>query len=389
MARIMVGSYVVCYPVGGYLSWTLQWLIGFQRLGHDVYLVEKSGSWPNACFDLSKGVMSDDCSYGIATVSALLAPFGLENKLCFVDAARRYYGLMREQIEAVFRSADLFVDISGGLFLPLHDTWFAEAAHSRLRVCVDGEPGYAQMMMEKRLGEGQVIPSYDYYYSVGGNIGTAKSTAPAAGKQWRAVFDPVNLDLFPMQPIEPDARFTTVMAWQSHKPIEFNGKTYGQKDIEFAKFIELPRLTSVPLEIAVAGKNVPINRLMEHGWRVRDSHAATMSFDSFREYIRGSKGEFTVCKNVFVDTNSGWFSDRSAAYLASGRPVVMQDTGFSDHLPCGDGLFAVRTVEEAAAALEEINRDHERHSRAARELAAEYLDTSNVLGKFLGELGLA
>jgi hypothetical protein len=332
--------------------------------------------------------MSDDCSSGFAAVNSLLDRFGLGNRLCFVDAARRYHGLSQGQVDAVFSSADLFVDISGGLFQPLADTWASEAATAGLRVCVDGEPGYSQIRMEDRLKEGEELPVYDYYYTVGRNLGTEKSTAPTVGKQWHPLFDPVNVDLFPGEPADPGAPFTTVMAWQSHKPVQFNGATYGQKDVEFAKFMDLPRMTASPMEIAVSGKDIPVADLTSAGWRIKNSHAVTSTFDSFVQYIRDSKGEFTVCKNVFVATNSGWFSDRSAAYLAAGRPVVMQETGFSQHLPCGRGLFAVHTIEEAASAIEEINRDYNRHSRWARQLAREYLAANVVLGKFLGELGL-
>ncbi|MBU2648384.1 hypothetical protein KKI24_27005, partial [bacterium] len=311
MAKIIVGSYVVCYPVGGYLSWTLQWLIGFQRLGHDVYYVEKCGSWEYSCFDLLKGILGNDCSSGVAALSALLSRFNLKDKCCFVDASRNFHGLQRGDVTSIFKSADLFVDISGDLFFDLEDTWDIEALDSGLRVCVDGEPGYAQMRMEKKLAQGEELPAYDYYYTVGRNVGTEKSTSPTVDKLWRPTFDPIDIDLFQVKNIKNDAPFTTVMAWQSHKPVEFKGKTYGQKDVEFAKFMDLPQMSSVPLEISVAGKNVPNKQLNDYGWRVKDSHAVTVSFDSFRDYINASKGEFTVCKNVFVETNSGWFSDRS------------------------------------------------------------------------------
>ncbi len=158
--------------------------------------------------------------------------------------------------------------------------------------------------------------------------------------------------------------------------------------VDSGKFMALPGQTTASLEIAVSGKNVPNAQLMDAGWRIRDAHDVTLSFDSYAEYIRASKGEFSVSKNVFVATNSAWFSDRSAVYLASGRPVVLQDTGFSAHLPCGQGLFAVRTVEEAAAAINEINGNYERHSSWAHDIAVEYLDATKVLGRFLCELGL-
>jgi hypothetical protein len=383
MARIVVTSYAMRFPLGGYLSWVLQWLVGFHRLGNDVYFVEMSG-WSNNCYDPSKDVMSDDCSYGITVFNGLLSRFGLQDKWCFADSVGNYYGLSRERVRAVFESADLFVDMGV-------NEWVDEASKAKLKVFIDGEPAYTQMRWQQSLEEGEQLPQYDFYYTVGKNIGTSASTSPTAGKRWCPIFDPVNVDLFNCHLTDENARFTTVMSWRAHKPIKFNGTIYGQKDVEFEKFIELPRLTNIPLEIAVGGagrESVPTRRLKRIGWHIRSALTASKTYDVFLNYIQNSKGEFSVCKNVFVATNSGFFSERTAAYLASARPAVVQDTGFSDHLPCGRGLFAVRTAREAADAIGEISSDYRRHSRWARELAFEYLDTSRVLRDFLVELGI-
>jgi hypothetical protein len=177
------------------------------------------------------------------------------------------------------------------------------------------------------------------------------------------------------------------MNWQSHALLQYHGTTYGQKDLEFPKFIALPGLVDATMEVAVSG-SVPAAELQRCGWRVSRAQAATRSYDAFGEYIARSAAEFSVCKNVFVATHSGWFSDRSAAYLAAGRPVVMQETGFSHHLPCGAGLCAVNTLAEAADAIAAIRGDYARHSAAAREIAAAHLDSRIVLPRLLRELGL-
>src|SRR5437867_5474542 len=220
MARIVVGTYVVRFPIGGYLSWVLQWLLGFRQLGHDVHLVEKSG-WENSCYDPRTDTMSDDCSYGTAAVAALLERFGLRDHWCFVDAHDCYYGMSRARVESIFDSADLFVDMG------THGTWIGswldEAARTQCRVLVDGDPAYTQMEMETTLASGDALPSYDFYYTVGLNIGTARSNAPTAGKQWHPICDPVVVGLFDSKTPAIDAPFTTVMAWQPYKPIEFNG----------------------------------------------------------------------------------------------------------------------------------------------------------------------
>lgn len=373
---------MVRYPLGGMLSCVLQWLAGFKQLGHDVYFVEQA-DYSNACYDPAKNVMGDDCAFGTAAVDALLAKYDLQARWCFVDVQGSYYGLSSARVSDILRSADLFVDMG------THGAWLAQAKRAGRRIFVDGEPGFRQMRMEHALAAGKALPEYDDYYTTGLNVGTERSTAPTALRRWRAIPNVVAVSLFRPHPVERGAPFTTVMNWRSHKPVEFRGTTYGQKDVEFEKFIDLPRATSVALEVAVAGASVPAARLRAAGWRLRDATEVSRSFESFQDYVARSRGEFSVCKHVFVATNSGWFSDRSGAYLASGRPVVMQDTGFSDCLPSGRGLLAVRTAEEAAAAIGEICGDYARHSAWARELAEEYLDAPKLLKKLLSDLGVS
>jgi len=382
MARILVGSYMVRYPLGGMMSWSLQWLVGLHRLGHEVILVEKS-TYPGSCYDPVRQVTADDFTYGFKTVAELLGRFGLRDRICYVDYAGAYHGMTRNRVEELFRTADLFLDLG------THGAWLEEAQRSGTTTAlVDGEPGYTQIKMEKLVVNGQTVPRYDFYFSNGANIGTPRSTAPTAGKLWQGVFNPVVTELFPVTSPPAEAAFTTVMNWQSHPPLEFEGRAYGQKDVEFARFMDLPARVTVPMEVAVSGQNVPASELEHAGWRVGDAQQRTISFDSYRDYIGSSRGEFSVCKNVFVALRTGWFSDRSAAYLASGRPVVLQDTGFSEHLPAGKGLFAVNSAEEAAAAITEIQSDYDLHARQARRIAEEHLSSRHVLGGFLRSLNI-
>jgi hypothetical protein len=380
MARLIVSTYMVRYPLGGVLWWALQWLEGLQDLGHEVFVVEKA-NYPNACFDPVNRIMTDDGSHGLTTVSALLQDIGLAHRLCFVDYGDRYFGLSRSAIEAIFRSADVLIDIGN------HGAWLPEA-ESCARVVVDGEPGYTQMKLAAAEAAGTAVPRYDHYFTNGANIGTERCDAPTAGRNWLHVFNPVSTRRVRPRVPPSGAPFTTVMNWQSHEPLQFGGRTYGQKDVEFHKFMRLPRQVRADVEVAVTGSKAPIAALRENGWRVSDAHAVTASVESYRRYIEASTGEFSVCKNVFVATGCGWFSDRSAAYLACGRPVVIQDSGIRDHLPCGEGLFAVRSSEEAAEAIDRITADYARHSAAARRLAEEHLDTAVVLKKCLSQIGI-
>jgi hypothetical protein len=349
-------------------------------LGHDVYLVEKSSGWD--CFDPGPNLMGHDASHGLRVVDDLLARNGLAGRYCFVDAAGAHFGADEGGVRELFRTADLYVDAG------CHGTWAEQAAHSGRRVLVDLEPAYNQMRIARELIEGRPQPEYDAYYTNGMNIPRRHSIVPDCGVSWRTVFNPVSTTHAAVSPPAPGAPFTTVMNWQAHGLMVHRGEEYGQKDREFPKFLNLPRRVSAPLEIAVSGKNVPFQDLAAAGWRVRSAHEATATFDQYHDYIRLSAGEFSVAKNVFVKTRGGWFSDRSAAYLASGRPVVLQETGFSEHLPCGEGLFAVEDEDQAAAAIDRILTDPARHARRAREIAVEYLDTRVVLRKFLHENGL-
>ena len=209
-------------PGGRVSLWVLQWLVGFQRLGYEVYFAEKSDRG-SGCFDPSRNLTSNDCSYGTAVLNSLLARFGLQDHWCFVDGAGTYHGLSRKRIEEVFQTANLFVDMGS------HGAWLPEAEHTGLRVLVDGEPGWRQMKMEMSLAAGESLAEYDFYYTVGQNIGTPHSRAPTAGKCWRHVYDPVNVDLFPDTPPPTNAPFTTVMSWQAHEPLHYQGTEYRAK----------------------------------------------------------------------------------------------------------------------------------------------------------------
>lgn len=381
MATIVLSSYVFRYPVGGVLSSNLQFLTGFRRLGHDVILVEKAG-YEDSCFDPVRAITSDDCSYGIRTVDRLLARHGLAGRWCYVAADGSYHGLSRGEIERIIAGADLFIDRGA------HHTWDDESSEVPLRVLLDPDPGHRQVGLERARQRGTDDASYDAYYTYGHNIGTPRSPAPTAGRSWGHVFHPVDTSLYRRRPLPADGAFTTVMNWRSLPSAHFDGRTYGMKDVEFAAFEPLPTMVDVPLEVAVEGRNVPVARLQAQGWRLTSALQVTRSFESFSEYITASLGEFSVVKEIYAGLNVGWFSDRSAAYLAHGRPVVVQANGISGHLPVGEGLFEVADVSEAAEAISRIAREPERHAAEARRLAEHYLDTSVVLARFLAQLGI-
>lgn len=372
---------MVRYPLGAMMSWVVQYLAGFKKAGHDVYFVEKFG-YPDSCFHPLENVMNNDCSYGVKMVNDLLSTFDLDKNWCFADYHGEYHGMDKTAVEALFERADVYIDMGAG------NGWEEERRLCACSVLIDGEPGYTHIHRAGSLEMGIPYPLYDHYYSVGYNVGKPGNKIPAGGINWKYIHDPVDTEMFKVLPPPADAPFTTLMNWQSHRTIHYKGRDYGQKDLEFLKFLDLPGSSSTCFELAVAGKNAPQDLLQSHGWKVIRAHDTTITFQVFMDYIARSKAEFSVCKNVFVALQAGLFSDRSAAFLAAGRPVIMQDTGFSDHLPCGTGLFAVNNLQEARAAVQEIESDWKKHSLAARAIALEYLDTSVVLNQFLKEIGI-
>ena len=360
MATIILTSYMIRHPLGGVLASNLQLIWGFTRLGHEVYVFEPAG-YPRSCFDPIKYESTDDCRYGVAASSKILNETVAPGRLCYVDAEGWYHGLGREEFLQVFRKCDLFIDRGD------HRVWVEESSRVPVRVLIDPDPGYRQIKMHNEAAQGAPLPRYDAYYTYGARIADGSSPTPTAGLDWRHMFHPVDTPrLRPSAPVE-NAAFTTIMNWTSHKAVQYGGASYGMKDAEFSKFLALPTMTPATLEVAVE---------------------ASLTLESYLDYIRGSAGEFSVVKEVYRALAVGWFSDRSAAYLSLGRPVVIQDNGLKGLLPTGEGLFLVDTVEEAADAIARIRTEPLRHAQAARRIAVEYLDAGKVLIGFLRELGL-
>ena len=374
--RIIVGTYAFRYPLGGMVSWNFQWVIGLKRLGHDVYVFEAS-NYDYAWFDPVQGVVENDARPGLTALMPLLQQHDLQEKYYLRQTDGTSFGLSDADANALLRDADLFIDLGTfGVFQHQFEGQYGPTVY------IDGEPGYTQMreILGKHKGE---MVDYRRYYSNGAALEHGGYIGPDADKFWWHVWNPVVCDLFAdIGPPPENAPVTTVMNWTSHDPLIFEGRTWRQKDVEFDKFIDLPARISVPAEVAV-GNSPPVERLRASGWRVIGGMEATASYEIYRDYIASSLAEFSVCKEGYVALNTGWFSDRSAAYLGAGRPVVMQDTGFGQFLPTGEGLFAAATLDEAVSAIDAIASDPQRHCAAAREIAREHLDGAVVLPRFL------
>lgn len=255
-------------------------------------------------------------------------------------------------------------------------------------VFVDIDPGYPQMWRE--LGLADMFEGHDQFVTIGENIGRDDCAIPDCGLDWITTPPPVILEAWPFTP--GGTAFTTVATWRNpYGTVTWNGETYGSRVHEFRKFAELPRLVDAEFELALAIDAAEVDDLAlldRNGWRLVDPTRVAGTAASYRSYIQGSRAEICVAQSMYVATRSGWLSDRSLCYLASGKPVLAQDTGFSDNYPVGEGLVSFSTLEEAATGVEEIERNYERHSRAARELAEQHFDSRKVISRLLERLGV-
>jgi len=296
------------------------------------------------------------------------------------------WGLGPRDLFEIAEAADLLINISG------HLAWEALLRRFRRKAYIDIDPGFTQYW-HAAGSPGAKLAGHDYYFTIGENIGTSACDIPTGGLRWRRTRQPVVLEQWPVSAEGRPDRFTTVASWRGpYGSIQHRGKTLGLKVHEFRKFIALPQQSPQTFEIALnihPADERDLELLRRYGWRLIDPKAAVPDPLSFRRYVQTSGAEFSVAQGIYVDTESGWFSDRTVRYLASGKPALVQDTGFSRNYPTGEGLVAFRTLEEAAKGAEQIVRDYEKHCQAAHAIAADYFDSDRVLGRLLEEVGVA
>lgn len=375
--RIVVTGYVVRCPLGGMAWHHLQYVLGLARLGHHVTFVEDSDDVPWSCYDPTRGVTDEDPTYGLSFAERIMRQLCLD-RWAYYDAHRdRWHGPAAETVARLCSEADLLLDL--GLVNPPRP-WTIEIP---LAITVDTDPVFNQIRHLNDTSQRLRAERADVHFTFAERVGRHDAYLPNDGFAWKPTRQPVVLDAWPVVPASATGPFTTVMQWDSYPALEHEGRRFGMKSDSFAPFMELPRRTRVPLELALGTRDAPRNELEAAGWRLRNPLVPTADPWTYRRYLRGSRGELTVSKHGYVVARTGWFSERSANYLAGGRPVIAQDTGFSDVLPTGDGLFAFSTIDEAAAALEEVDADHERHCRVAREIAIEFFDSRKVLTRLL------
>ena len=367
---------MIRFPVGGFVWHHFQYLAGLDDLGHEVIYFEDYG-WKESCYDPSGDVTSDDPAYGIAYLLNLCQRYGLAIRWCFLAQDGTAHGMSREELADCCRDSDIYLDLSNVNSIP-------ESSLCRRRVLVDTDPVFTQIGV---LGSAP-LSDYDVFFTFGENVHQHGCTMPTADRTWLPTRQPVLVRLWPVEKSHPDAPLTTVTSWDTrdrwHK-----GRVFGGKAREFGPFFTLPNDTGEVMEIAlsiepkISDPQTVLEQLTNGGWRVRNAIEVTRTPICYQQYLAASRAEFSVAKNGYVATRCGWFSERSAAYLASGRPVVLQDTGFSNFLPCGQGLLAYRNRDEAITAIKRVRDEHDAHCRTARTLAEEFFDSRRVLTQLL------
>lgn len=384
--RIVVVGAVACNPYAGMAWMHMQIAAGLRRLGHNAYYFETSSTWP---YDPIRNTNVNDSDYAVGYLKRVAEGFELGDcwayRRSYSDKA--WFGLSREKGEDLLAHADLVLNVAGA-------TRFAEEGLKVGRLVYFGtDPGHHEIAFAKGDEEVErLIDEHGDFVTYGENIGGNDCPIPPLPRLRSRTRQPVLLDLWQDGPPSKQG-FTTVGNWlQTGRDIDFEGEVYHwSKHHEFLKFIDLPRRVDQPIELATGLGNLSIDDrdvLESSRWRLVDAQGFTTDPWAYRDYVRSSRGEFTVAKDLNVRLRSGWFSERSACYLAAGRPVITQDTGFGKFVPTGEGLFSFNSMEEIIAAFDAINSDYEKHSRAARAIAEEYFKAETVLAKVLQDLGL-
>jgi hypothetical protein len=372
--RIVVLGYIVRGPVGG-MAWSdLHYLLALVDLGHDVYFVEDSGDSPWCCYDPSRNTTDTDPTYGLGFARSIFERVGLDDRWAYYDAHTcRWIGPCADRIDGICATADLLLDLGGVSSLR---PWLLDIP---IRAFVDKDPLFTQVGHINDPSKTKQAAHYTVFFSFGENVARQCCAIPNDGLPWQPTRHPIFMDYWPVMPGQAKGKLTTVMLWDSYRPVEYQGVRYGTKSVSFAPLLDLPGSAGPIFELAVGGPTAPRDLLASKGWKVRDPLKVASDPWTYRGYIQQSKAEFTVAKHGYVVSRSGWFSERSAAYLANGRPVVTQETGFSEWLEAGSGVVPFTTPEEAIAAIEDLNRRYDHHCRRAREIAVEYFDARKVL----------
>ena len=382
--RIIVFGILFWYPLAGVTYQFLHYLLALRRLGYDPYYIEDSGRW---VYDPTLNDLTPDASRNVAAVAAVLEQHGFAGRWGFRGhyPDGQTYGMTEAQVLALYREADAFLNVTGAQEL--------REEHLRIprRIYVESDPFASQVNVANgQAGAIAALDGHDAHFTFGENIGQPGCGIPVTPYHWQPTRQPVLVDLWRGGPPPADAPFTTITTWHNKgKDVVWQGERYyWTKDREFERFLDLPQRRPGPFELAVGLDDATHARLSGLGWRLRSSIDLSASVTGYRDYIQQSRGEFTVARDQYVRPHTGWFSDRTACYLAAGRPVITEDTGFGRVLPTGRGLFAFTTMDDVLAAVDAIASDYAGHAAAALEIADTHFGAERVVQSLLERAGL-
>jgi hypothetical protein len=379
MTRVVVCGIAGQLPLAGVALHYLQYCLGLRELGVETFYLEDNRAWP---YHPWRNEPDQDASYTVPWLAELFGRFELE--WAYRDPHGRYHGAGEAAAHARCRDADLLLNVSGGHEPDDHHR------DARRLAYVDTDPGFVQVHAATDGGRTRAwLGAHDLLFTFAERIGHEDCRVPTAGLDWKPTRQPVHLPFWAEVDAAPGDVYTTVMNWRAYRATEWEGEAWGQKDAEFGLVRGLPEATGTALELALGGDDAPREALAAEGWRLVDPREPTRDVWAFRDYIASSRGEVTVAKQAYVRSRGGWFSERSANYLAAGRPVVAQDTGWKQALGTdGRGLLAFTTADEARAALLEVESDPAGHAAEARRIAAAHFDARDVLARLLSDAGV-
>jgi hypothetical protein len=386
--KIVVMGFMGSMPIAGVVWQHLHYIVGLQRLGHDVYFIEDSARLP---YNPETFEVNDEFDYAAKTLARLANDFGFENRWGY---CARYLptnptvGLSLKRIRQLYKDADAILNVCGA------QEFNDDLLQSDRILYVESDPGVEQIKIDKRVRSTiDYLGRHRALFTFGENVGTKKFPVPTHGLKWLPTRQPVVTDLWKTHRSPACAAvFTSVANWSTSglKDITWRGEKYlWSKSREFLRFVAAPKKAGETFELATDIKDKQTReKFLRNGWRFRSPHELSVDYWLYRDYIQRSKGEFTVAKDQYVRLNTGWFSDRSVCYLAAGRPVITQETGFTKNYGGSAGLLAFQSLNEIVDLAKTINADYKKHSRAALALAREVFEATTVLKSLLDRAGI-
>jgi hypothetical protein len=391
--RVIVGGFLGLLPAGG-VTWDyVQYPLGLMNMGHDVYYIEDTRLYP---LFQKPGSNWGDCSTTVTHLRTVMTYFDMSDRWAYRDeASGKTYGLSDRQIQEVCQTADVFINISCSTVMR------EEYARIPIRILIDSDPMFTQIqyMTDQTFTEGaskirSLIHQHNYHFTFGENIGAANCHVPTGDIRWRPTRQPIALEHWPVNVLPPlkSASLTTVMNWAAGKNLQYENEEWGQKDMEFHNIMSIPALFPDIRFSLVVGQTERQNHIFPqkeielNRWQIQRPEKVAGNWVHYQHFIADSLGEISVAKHTYVKAQTGWFSCRSACYLATGRPVVTQETGWSAYIPSGQGVFAFCNREEATEAIRRIANEPGVQAKAARRVAEDYFDSRKVLLSMLDQL---